>query len=447
MKRPGILLFMLAACFGISAQTAALKTPPEWSKNANIYEVNLRQYTPEGTINAFAKHIPRLDVLGVDILWVMPVQPIGAINRKGSLGSYYSIQNYTAVNPEFGTMKDFKKMVSAAHKAGMHVILDWVANHSAWDNAWIAEHPDWYTSGKDGRIVSPVDDWSDVADLNYDNADMRKAMIEAMRFWITEADIDGFRCDVAYMVPFDFWKTAIEELETTKPNLFFLAEGEGPAFHENGFDMDYTWEVHHAMNKLARGEIALSKVDSIIQAQRLAYPADSYRMYFTSNHDENSWQGTEFERMGKGAEAMFVLAATIPGMPLVYSGQEVGLDKRLRFFDKDTIPFGNGSSAYPVFYQTLLELKHENIALWNGAYGGSFDVINTDNEIYVFARQKGKNKVLVVVNCSAEGRAIALKNDILKGKYKDIFNGGTSIKLKTNAEFSLAPFEYRILVH
>jgi len=438
---------MLAACFGISAQTAALKTPPEWSKNANIYEVNLRQYTPEGTINAFAKHIPRLDVLGVDILWVMPVQPIGAINRKGSLGSYYSIQNYTAVNPEFGTMKDFKKMVSAAHKAGMHVILDWVANHSAWDNAWIAEHPDWYTSGKDGRIVSPVDDWSDVADLNYDNADMRKAMIEAMRFWITEADIDGFRCDVAYMVPFDFWKTAIEELETTKPNLFFLAEGEGPAFHENGFDMDYTWEVHHAMNKLARGEIALSKVDSIIQAQRLAYPADSYRMYFTSNHDENSWQGTEFERMGKGAEAMFVLAATIPGMPLVYSGQEVGLDKRLRFFDKDTIPFGNGSSAYAVFYQTLLELKHENIALWNGAYGGSFDVINTDNEIYVFARQKGKNKVLVVVNCSAEGRAIALKNDILKGKYKDIFNGGTSIKLKTNAEFSLAPFEYRILVH
>ncbi len=447
MKRTSILICMLAACFGISAQTAALKTPPEWSKNANIYEVNLRQYTPEGTINAFAKHIPRLDVLGVDILWVMPVQPIGAINRKGSLGSYYSIQNYTAVNPEFGTMKDFKKMVSAAHKAGMHVILDWVANHSAWDNAWIAEHPDWYTSGKDGRIVSPVDDWSDVADLNYDNADMRKAMIEAMRFWITEADIDGFRCDVAYMVPFDFWKTAIEELETTKPNLFFLAEGEGPAFHENGFDMDYTWEVHHAMNKLARGEIALSKVDSIIQAQRLAYPADSYRMYFTSNHDENSWQGTEFERMGKGAEAMFVLAATIPGMPLVYSGQEVGLDKRLRFFDKDTIPFGNGSSAYAVFYQTLLELKHENIALWNGAYGGSFDVINTDNEIYVFARQKGKNKVLVVVNCSAEGRAIALKNDILKGKYKDIFNGGTSIKLKTNAEFSLAPFEYRILVH
>lgn len=442
MKKIVFFVLIVTTMNLVNAQPASFKSPPEWSKAANIYEVNIRQYTPEGTIDAFAKHISRLDNMGVDILWVMPVQPIGLKNRKGSLGSYYSIQNYTAVNPEFGSMKDFKKMVSAAHKAGMYVIVDWVANHTAWDNPWITEHPDWYTKGKDGFIISPVADWADVADLNFDNADMRKAMIEAMRYWITEADVDGFRCDVAYMVPNDFWKTAVEELQKTKPNLFMLAEAEGPEFHENGFDMDYTWQVHHAMNDLTKEKVTLGHIDSIIQTQRLAYPADSYRMYFTSNHDENSWQGTEFERMGNGAEAMFVLAATIPGMPLIYSGQEAGLNKRLRFFDKDTIGFGI-ENKYESFYKTLLELKHDNSALWNGSYGGSFDVINTENEVYVFTRQKGKDKVLVVINCSNESRAIALNNDLLKGKYTNAFTG-EKIKLKSKSSFNLDPFGYQV---
>lgn len=442
MKKTVFLVLIFTTMNLVNAQPTSLKSPPEWSKAANIYEVNIRQYTPEGTIDAFAKHISRLDNMGVDILWIMPVQPIGEKNRKGSLGSYYSIQNYTTVNPEFGSMKDFKKMVSAAHKAGMYVILDWVANHTAWDNPWITEHPEWYTQGKDGRIVSPVDDWSDVADLNYDNADMRQAMIEAMRYWITEADVDGFRCDVAYMVPFDFWSTAITELQKSKPNLFMLAEAEGPEFHENGFDMDYTWQVHHAMNDLTKEKITLAHLDSIIQTQRLAYPADSYRMYFTSNHDENSWKGTEFERMGNGAEAMFVLAATIPGMPLIYSGQEAGLNKRLRFFEKDTIGFGV-ENKYESFYKTLLELKHDNSALWNGSYGGTFDVINTENEVYVFTRQQGKDKVLVVINCSGESRAIALNNNLLKGKYTNAFTG-EKIKLKSKSSFSLDPFGYQV---
>lgn len=442
MKKIIFVISIITSAMIAQAQNISFKAAPAWSKSANIYEVNIRQYTPEGTIDAFAEHIPRLKEMGVDILWIMPVQPIGEKNRKGSLGSYYSIQNYTTVNPEFGSIKDFKKMVSAAHKAGMYVILDWVANHSAWDNPWITEHPDWYTKGKDGNIIPPVADWSDVADLNYDNAEMRKAMIAAMQYWITEADIDGFRCDVAYMVPLDFWTSAVDELQNAKPDLFMLSEAEGPEFHQNGFDMSYAWKVHHGMNQLAKGKVTVAHLDSIIQSQRAEFPSDAYRMNFTSNHDENSWQGTEFERLGNGVEAMFVLAATIPGMPLIYSGQEAGLNKRLRFFDKDTIPFGV-ENRYSGFYSTMLKLKHDNSALWNGEYGGNFEVINTDNEVYIFTRQKGKDKVLVIINCSDASRSVNISDKRIAGKYTNVFTG-EKIKMKSKMEVGLTPFEYKV---
>ena len=309
---------------------------PEWTEQSSIYEVNIRQHTPEGTINAFAEKLPEIKDLGVEILWIMPIQPIGIKNRKGPLGSYYSISDYTAVNPEFGNMDDFKNLVNKAHDMGFKVILDWVANHSSFDNVWIEDHRDWYTQ-VDGEIISPNDDWTDVADLNYDNPAMRQAMLDAMKFWVEEADIDGYRCDVAFEVPMEFWNNTRAALDSIKP-VFMLAEAEGPEFHAEAFDMTYGWEFHHIINKIAAGEMELSALDEYQAKMDTTYTRNDFRMFFTTNHDENSWNGTIRERMGENGKNFFVLCTTFPnGMPLLYSGQEYGLDKRLRFFDKDTI--------------------------------------------------------------------------------------------------------------
>lgn len=414
------------------AQETYFKTAPEWSRYANIYEVNIRQYTPEGTINAFAAHLPRLKNMGVDILWVMPVQPIGKKNRKGSLGSYYSIQDYRAVNPEFGSSKDFKNMVKAAHKKDMYVILDWVANHTAFDHEWTKKNKQWYTQDEKGNIIPPVADWSDVADLNYNDQAMRASMIEEMKYWVREMDVDGFRCDVAYMVPADFWIAAIKELQTIKPEIFMLAEGEGPELHACGFDMTYAFEVHHMMGKVHKGEKDVAALDSMIQAQIKAYPEGAYRMQFTSSHDENSWQGTEFERLGQNFQSFFVMAATIPGMPMIYSGQEAGLNKRLRFFDKDTIPFINGV-PYENFYGTLLKLKHNNTALDNGLSGGAFTILQAEGNIYAYVRHNAKNKVVVLLNFGSTPAQCKIQSDLVSGSYTNIF---TSEKIKLKKEIT-----------
>ena len=353
-----------------AGETPVLQGPylaaPEWTQSANIYEVNIRQYTPEGTFRAFMKHLPRLKKMGVDILWIMPIHPIGEKNRKGGMGSPYASKNYKEVNPDFGTKADFKQLVEQAHALGFKVILDWVANHSAFDNIWAKEHPDWYTQDKDGNIIHPKDtDWTDVADLNYDNPDMRAAMIGAMQYWLREFDIDGYRCDVAGFVPDDFWKEAITELQKTK-NIFMLAEWDEPKMHDDYFHMTYGWGFHHIMNKVAKSKMPISAIDAFIKKDNKKYKHEDYRMNFTTNHDENSWNGTVYERMGKLADAMTVLAFTIQGMPLIYSGQEAGLNKRLSFFEKDSIDWSDISKE--MFFKKLLQLKHENKALWNGTY-------------------------------------------------------------------------------
>ena len=309
----------------------------DWTKNANIYEVNIRQYTEEGTIKAFQKHLPRLKEMGVDILWLMPVFPVGELNRKGSLGSYYAVKDYKDINAEFGNINDFKELVKEAHSLGMYVILDWVANHSAWDNPWATEHPEWYQRDDSGNFVSPFD-WTDVIAFDYNNADMRNAMTDALKFWITETDIDGYRCDVAGMVPTDFWDNARDHMEAIKP-VFMLAEDEdNPDLLRKAFDMNYGWKLHHIMNDIAKGKKNANDIWDYMAWNDSVYPTNAYRMYFTSNHDENSWNGTVKERMGDAGEAMAILSYTVPGMGLVYSGQEAGLDKRLRFFEKDTTP-------------------------------------------------------------------------------------------------------------
>ena len=415
-----------------SAPAAIVAAPaPAWSRSAVLYEVNVRQYTPEGTFAALQRHLPRLDSLGVDVLWLMPVQPIGIVNRKGSLGSYYSIRNYTAINPEFGTLADMRALVNAAHRAGFKVILDWVPNHTAFDHVWIAQHPDWYVHRADGTISNARDneghetDWTDVAELNYDNPAMRRAMIADMRWWLDSLHMDGFRADVAGGVPNDFWAEARRALIAVRPDLFMLAEAEGPQYHA-AFNATYGWELHHLLNEIAQGKKPVSELDAYFARQAQTYPPNAYRMYFTSNHDENSWSGTEFERMGDNHLPAFVIAATArASLPLIYTGQEASLHKRLRFFDKDTVDW-NGPSLTS-FYRAMFDLKHGNAALWNGAYGGDQRKLTTSggDRVYAYTRTRGDNTVLVAVNFGDVPSHVSYRDLADPGAYTDWFDKKT----------------------
>ncbi len=377
-----------------------------WSRNANIYEVNVRQYTPEGTLKAFAEHLPRLQKMGVDILWLMPIQPIGMKERKGSLGSYYSISDYTAVNPEFGTLDDVKALVGQAHAAGVKVILDWVANHTAWDHPWATEHKDWYKLNANGELF-PVtftngpepEYWTDVIALNYDNKALWDGMIAAMQFWVTETDLDGFRCDVAGLVPTPFWERARRELDAIK-SMFLLAEWAEVDLHRSAFDMTYDWDLHDVFKAIAKGTANANALQSWATAPKTPFPRSAYRMLFTNNHDKNSWDGTDAELFGAAYEAFAVLTFTLPGMPLIYSGQESRLTKRLAFFEK--YPIDWKAFEMQAFYTELLALKRNNPALSNGQYGGPLELMATGNDhVFAFRRALGSNVVTVAVNVSA----------------------------------------------
>ncbi|MBU6297588.1 MAG: alpha-amylase [Alphaproteobacteria bacterium] len=432
--------FSVAAllCFGgLGAAAAQDATPaptvvhhPAWAVKADIYEVNVRQYSKQGTFAGVDRQLPRLGKMGVDILWLMPINPIGKENRKGTLGSYYSVADYLAVNPEFGTLDDFKHLVNHAHALGMKVIIDWVANHTAWDNVWVKEHPDWYLKDADGKI-GPVrlgtgpdaQVWSDVVGLDYRQPALRAAMIDAMTWWVRNTDIDGFRCDFASNVPTDFWVAARTALEKIKP-VFMLAEADKPELDEQAFDMTYDWDLYHLMVKIAHGQGDARDLAVLFLKPPKVYPAGAYQMLFTSDHDENSWNGSDPELYGKGFQVYAVLAATLPGMPLVYGGQEAGLDKRLAFFERDPIDWDRYKLAG--FYRRLLSLKHRDKALWNGSAGGDLKILDPHNkEVFAFVRVKGRNRVTVDVNVS--GAPQAVKGDGLKTE-------------------TLAPYAYRIAV-
>ncbi len=459
-------LALLAACapapapavYGSGAVAAATHAPsadttlhPSWARTASIYEVNVRQYTPEGTFAAFERHLPRLKALGVDILWLMPVQPIGHKNRKGSLGSYYAIADYTGVNAEHGNEADFKRLVDAAHAQGMRVILDWVANHTAHDHEWIAAHPDWYVHRADGTISNARDnegretDWTDVAELNYDNAAMRRAMVAEMRWWLDTMGIDGFRCDVAGGVPMEFWHDVRAALKAVRPDLFLLAEAESPAMHA-AFDMTYGWELHHLVNEIAQGKKTTAELDRYFAKDDSAYGRGAYRMYFTSNHDENSWQGTEFERMGANHLPAFVLSATARnGMPLLYTGQEASLNKRLRFFEKDTVDWNGPSLAG--FYGAMFELKHTQPALANGPWGGPQAALRTDGggRVYAYTRTQGANTVLVAVNFGDAPVTATYQGLAHPGAYTDWFSKAP-VSLAASGSLAIPAHGWRVLV-
>jgi glycosidase len=414
----------------------------ERTKDAVIYEVNIRQYTEEGTFESFEKHIPRLDSLGVDILWLMPIYPISEKGRKGELGSYYAIADYKGINPNFGTEEDLKSLIETAHQHEMLVILDWVANHTGRDHHWTEEHPEWYTKDSTGAIAVPEGtDWTDVADLNYDNKEMRKAMTDAMVYWVNEFDVDGYRCDVAGMVPTDFWNNLRPKLEEIKP-VFMLAEAEQLDLHEKAFEMGYAWHLHHVMNNVASGKQNADSLRKYFKNAKEKYPQEVYRMSFTSNHDENSWNGTVFERMPNSYKTFAALTFTAPGMPLIYSGQEAGLDKRLAFFKKDTIEWKKHEMSE--LYKKLARIKTENPALHNGAYGGEINFIKTtkDNKIFAFSRTKDDNTVVSVFNMSDQDAEFKIK--ATEGTFKDALSG-EEIEITKNTKMNLVPWGYKIL--
>lgn len=414
---------------------------PQWSVNASIYEINVRQYTAEGTFAALEGHLPRIKELGTDIIWLMPIHPIGEKNRKGTLGSYYSIKDYKGINPEFGDSVSFKNFVKRAHDEGLYVIIDWVANHSAWDNPLVMQHPDWYAKDSAGKMFAPFD-WTDVVKFDFAVPELRQYMIDAMKYWVQNYDIDGFRCDVAGEVPMDFWNVAREELDKVKP-VFMLAEAEGPQFH-SAFDMTYGWEFHHIMNKIYKGEAGPNDIENYLKKNDSLYPDDAYRMYFITNHDENSWNGTEFERLGKGVEAFFTLSTVIPGMPLVYSGQETGNDKRLQFFERDAIEWGDYEMAE--FYQTILGLKQSHKALYNGKEGGTWKRIKTSDDAKVFAilREQGQQQVVGIFNLSNNEVTIGLDEDNLNNELTTL-NSRESLTIDKNTRIKLGPWSYQVL--
>lgn len=436
------LLMGLVSCVDCQQNKGTDKV--RYSRDAVLYEVNVRQYTPEGTFNAFAAHLPYLKTLGVDILWLMPIHPISELNRKGELGSYYAVQDYKAVNPEFGTLEDLKSLVNQAHDLGMHVIIDWVANHTGCDNAWVIDHPTWFEYDGDGNLVSPMD-WTDTYSLNYDNKDMRAAMIDAMKYWLTAADIDGFRCDVASMVPTDFWNQARKELDAVKPVLM-LAESSEPDLTVAAFDILYNWPAMFLFEEVVRGRRTAEDVAELITNQVKNFPHDTYFMNHITNHDRNTWDGTEFERLGMAVTAFAGLSYVLPGMPMIYTGQEVGLRDRIPFFTKYEGYTQEANSMFE-FYASLNHIKHSEPALAAGVVGGKWAVYKTTapRQVLFCGRELSGKEVLYIGNLSDEKAFFEVKGEVPSGIFYEYFDGN-SIDFTEDNSLVLEPWEWAIYV-
>ena len=413
---------------------------PEYIKQSNIYEVNVRQYTPEGTFKAFEASLPRLKEMGVEILWFMPITPISEVDRKGKLGSYYAVADYTAVNPEFGTLQDWKDLVNKAHELGFKVITDWVANHTGADNRWIKSNPDFFIKQKDGTLAFAFD-WSDTRDLNFWNPVLHDSLISAMKFWLTETKIDGFRCDVASEAPRSFWQHCITELKKTKPDIFMLAEADVAWIHDAGFHASYGWDGFAKMKKIAKGEASARILDTVLRKLDESFLPNSIKMYFTSNHDENSWNKADYATMPSAIHAPFaVLTQTWKNsLPLIYGSQEEPFLDSISFFYKDTIRFEKYERA--PFYKTLLTLRKKNEALAVDAAYTKL-ISSNDDAVFAYTREKNGKKVMVVLNLSGAAQTFTLAGRIA-GEPENIF-AAKKEKLIDKQSFSLAAWGFMV---
>ena len=418
MKKVIFLFAAILCLFGCNIQPKSIETNlqhPEWVKNAIIYEVNVRQYTPEGTFAALENHLDRLQKTGIDILWMMPIYPIGVEERKGALGSYYAVQDYYGVNTEFGTIEDFKHFLNKAHQMGFKVILDWVANHTSRDAVWVKENPEWFCRDSLGNIAT-LYDWTDVSVLNYEKSEVREAMISAMKYWV-EVGVDGFRCDVAAEVPVDFWNECTTELRELNDSLFFLAEAEKDSLQFVSFDSYYSWKQMQQWYDLAAGKInADSLADFYINYEKNSHmPHYSIPMNFTSNHDQNSWTGTDIEKFGEAYRQFAVLSFVVPGMPMIYSGQEASLDKRLKFFVKDTIDWTNDKFEMGELYMSLIKMRDNHASLWAQPWGGTMLILPSDKpeQIFAFEREVEGDLCLAMFNFSNKEVTFNVENNIV----------------------------------
>lgn len=436
---------LLAGCGQARRNDAAEVSQDKY--NSVVYELNIRQATPEGTFAAAERYLPELKKMGVDIVWLMPIHPIGVDGRKGSLGSYYSISDYEAVNPEFGDIESFDRFVAAAHDLGLKVIIDWVANHTSRDAKWWKEgHEDWYVLDEESGLPIVQYDWTDIAKLDYANAEMREAMTSAMLFWIGRG-VDGFRCDVAYEVPIDFWQQAFARIRAVAPDVYLLAEGEKTFLHDSAFDTTYGWDLHHLMNAIARGEKSAADLRAYVESDAAAYPAPAMRLMFTSNHDENSWSGSEFERMGDAAATFAALTFVLPqGQPLIYTGQEIGLDRRLEFFEKDTVDGLTDpqcGAGWRELYTDLCRLRHTNAALAAGEdIAPMIYMEGAPEDVMAFTREKDGRAVFCLFNLSAEPQTVVV-TDSVAGGYKTLAGG--QYTLTADSSILLAPWQWMIL--
>ena len=422
---------------------------PEWSYSAVLYELNVRQFTPEGTFAAARERLPFLRSVGIDAIWLMPIYPIGQQGRKGSLGSYYSIRDYKGINEEFGTAADFREFIAAAHSLGMRVLLDWVANHTARDARWLEEKPyDWYEREADGTAKVPWD-WTDTAKLNYSNHDVWLGQIDAMRYWVEEFNVDGFRCDMAMLVPIEFWQEASNELHRIKSDIFMLAEAEEDNLFDRAFNMSYQWNIHHIMCDIAKGARRVWDMRNAIHSERAKYPREAMRMSFTSNHDENSWSGSEQSRFGAALDVMTVMTFLMPStMPLIYTGQEVGYNHSFEFFERDAIPVeAYVENRTTELYRRLTSLKHKERALAAGERGGEMIEIenNAKDCMMTFVREVDGSRVVAIVNLSPYTIHADFRTGIYAGKYYDALSG-ERVVLDDHVERDIAPWQYQILV-
>lgn len=434
--------------FGTPARQSA-----DWVKEACIYSVYLRSFSKEGTFAGLERRVPELKQMGVTVLWLLPIHPIGKKHRKGRLGSPYSVQDYYAVNPEFGTLADFKRLLATVHKHGMKLIIDLVANHTSWDSKLMQEHPEWFTRDERGNIVSPNSDWTDVADLDYSKPGLRRYMIDMMKWWVNDVGIDGFRCDVAELVPTDFWEQARRELEAIKP-VMMLSEGSIPEHHAFAFDVTYSWNVYDALDVLLKGKRPVSLLDQILDIERLQFPVGALRMRFASNHDKNAWDAPAVTKFGlDGAKLAGVLVGTLPGVPMLYTGDEVANDRRLDLFDKVDVDWSRPREVGEV-YSTIFHLRKRHKALTEG------NMIRLEaketKDVYAFARVAGEDVVLVVLNFGREAHFTAVSVPVQKvfGSrrtvlLRDVFDGQEAeLSDRTGEQIivALEPRAYRVFV-
>ena len=419
---------------------------------AVLYEANIRQYSIEGTFNAFSKDLDLIKELGVNIIWLMPINPISTTKSKGPLGSYYAISDYKKVNPEFGTSDDFRSLVEKAHSMGIYIIIDWVPGHTGWDHNWINENSDYYLKNKEGKIIDPINPstgesfgWTDVADLNYNNLQMQQAMMDAMAFWVKEFDIDGFRVDQAYAVPQSFYERTFKMLKSIKP-IFLLAETDinhpGGIELVNRFDASYDWVGHHLSKEIAQGKKDVNSLRKHFSWINKNYKGENVLINFLTNHDENSWNGSIKEVYGDAEKVFTALSYLSPGMPLIYSGQEYDLDKRLLFFEKDSFPKVSGATID--FLKKMGDLKNNHPALKAslGYEKLSYIETNAEDKILAFERRNKGDTIVFIANFSSNHSQFRMNYD---SNFKS-FPKGTEKTLSSTYEYVMKPWEFWILM-